>query len=639
MVNATNYYVATNGNDNNAGTLAQPWATWQKGFSSISPGDVLYIRGGTYLPSATVVSGRYSGAGVSNKRGSSASLYTVMSYQSEIPVMDCRNMTGSSYGKAGIVLSGCAYWKIKGLQITRADQSSNPVQRASGIYIEGANHITIENCTSHHIGGPGFETRVPDGDELQFINCDAYSNYDPYSDTPGDDADGFDIGFGRYGGGDYIIRLTGCRSWNNSDDGFDMYQYSSYSAKYYLKDCWAWHNGYSSDGTSKAGDGNGFKYGLDDRSYDGVTRRYSSNCIAYNNRQRGFTQESAMVKKEFYNCTSYANKSWGFSFGYTGDGSGFEVADILKNNIAFGDGVENLHGGTFHATRISEKNSWDAATGVTVTAADFVSTDATELVNARKADGSLPDINFLHLVTGSDLIDKGTDVGLSFVGKAPDLGTFESQTAITSVVPVYKSGTVENASPAVLVMTYDIALNSAIVPPVSSFKILVNSVARSISSVAVSGSSVQLTMASGLSSGDVVTVSYTKPATNPLQSATSGMAANLAAKVVTNNVSATSGTTGQKITMTINPNPVHKLISILFAYTSNFSSTDVANSPQIIRILDISGNLFLEKLLVTGIGSIRFPVNLASGHLYCSGIIWRGKHGIRKNDSLLVKII
>jgi hypothetical protein len=44
----------------------------------------------------------------------------------------------------------------------------------------------------------------------------------------------------------------------------------------------------------------------------------------------------------------------------------------------------------------------------------------------RQADGSLPEIEFLHLASGSDLIDAGVDVGLPFNGKAPDLGAFES---------------------------------------------------------------------------------------------------------------------------------------------------------------------------------------------------------------------
>jgi len=45
----------------------------------------------------------------------------------------------------------------------------------------------------------------------------------------------------------------------------------------------------------------------------------------------------------------------------------------------------------------------------------------------RKVDGSLPDITFGHLKAGSDLIDKGINVGLPYSGSAPDLGAFETQ--------------------------------------------------------------------------------------------------------------------------------------------------------------------------------------------------------------------
>ncbi len=616
VANATEYYVATNGNDNNPGTLAQPWATWQKGFTSIAAGDILYIRGGTYLASSTTGQGGTTtacGVYINGKRGSSSKQYQVYNYPGERPVLDCRNLTAATE-RRGILLTSCSYWHVKGLDITRVDQYSSGAI-GQGLELYSGNHNLVENCAAHQNGGPGFGTRIPDGDENQFINCDAYSNYDPYTRTPGDNADGFDIGFGRYGGGDYIIRLTGCRSWDNSDDGFDMYQYSGYSGIYYLSDCWAWHNGYKSDGVSTAGDGNGFKYGLDGQNYTGVTKRYSTGCIAYNNRQRGFTQESARVKKEFYNCTSYANHSWGFSFGWPGDASAFEVADILKNNIAFGDGVENLHGGTFYASRVSTNNSWDAATGVTVSAADFVSTDGSELANARKSDGSLPEIQFLHLVSGSDLVDKGVDAGLAFTGKAPDLGAFELKSASTAVAnPVFKSAVVESAAPTILVVTYDISLNGTIVPAASAFSVLVNSAADAVKSLAISGTTVKLTLASALKSGDVVKISYTKPASNPVQTTAGGIAESLASITVTNNISAPVVSTGPpSVTMTIKPNPVHRMVNILFKYTGAFSKDDPASSPQVIKIMDAAGKLFSEKLVDTGIAAIKFPVNLRSG--------------------------
>ena len=62
---------------------------------------------------------------------------------------------------------------------------------------------------------------------------------------------------------------------------------------------------------------------------------------------------------------------------------------------------------------------------MTVDAADFRSLDDAVITGPRNADGSLPDTDFFRLVTGSDLIDRGVDVGLPFRGDAPDLGAFE----------------------------------------------------------------------------------------------------------------------------------------------------------------------------------------------------------------------
>jgi hypothetical protein len=46
----------------------------------------------------------------------------------------------------------------------------------------------------------------------------------------------------------------------------------------------------------------------------------------------------------------------------------------------------------------------------------------------------------------------------------------------------------------------------------------------------------------------------------------------------------------------------------------SYSATPTtANSPEIISISDLSGNLFIEKQLVTGVTSVKIPINLSSG--------------------------
>ena len=52
---AADYYVATNGDDNNAGTLAAPYASITKALESVVAGDNIYLRGGRYHESVNLV--------------------------------------------------------------------------------------------------------------------------------------------------------------------------------------------------------------------------------------------------------------------------------------------------------------------------------------------------------------------------------------------------------------------------------------------------------------------------------------------------------------------------------------------------------------------------------------------------------
>lgn len=59
---ATDYYVATDGDDSNSGTsIDQPFATLQHAHGAVMAGDTVYIRGGTY----TIVTPAAPSAGVS----------------------------------------------------------------------------------------------------------------------------------------------------------------------------------------------------------------------------------------------------------------------------------------------------------------------------------------------------------------------------------------------------------------------------------------------------------------------------------------------------------------------------------------------------------------------------------------------
>jgi uncharacterized repeat protein (TIGR02059 family) len=114
-------------------------------------------------------------------------------------------------------------------------------------------------------------------------------------------------------------------------------------------------------------------------------------------------------------------------------------------------------------------------------------------------------------------------------------GNKSIQDFILASLPLYVSSVIANATPAILEMTYNLTL-AEIAPDVSAFAVMVNSVSRSVSSVYISGTSVLLTLVSQVEKGDIVTVAYTKPATNPLQTTEGVEATSVTAQNVTNNV-------------------------------------------------------------------------------------------------------
>ncbi len=110
------------------------------------------------------------------------------------------------------------------------------------------------------------------------------------------------------------------------------------------------------------------------------------------------------------------------------------------------------------------------------------------------------------------------------------------QDFILKSLPVYLSSVIENATPAILEMTYSLTLAN-IVPDVSAFEVKVGGVIRTINNpVVISDKKVRLTLSSAVVKGDAVTVAYTKPATNPLQTSDGLQATSLSAQNVTNNV-------------------------------------------------------------------------------------------------------
>ena len=104
----------------------------------------------------------------------------------------------------------------------------------------------------------------------------------------------------------------------------------------------------------------------------------------------------------------------------------------------------------------------------------------------------------------------------------------------TPATPVFSSASIENNSPAALILNYNLSLAN-IVPSVTAFIVKVNGTNRTVTTVTISGSKITLMLASQVIYGDVVTVAYTKPVSNPLQTSEGIQAASLTSQTVKNN--------------------------------------------------------------------------------------------------------
>ena len=389
------YFVATNGSDTNMGTsVDEPFLTITKAVSIANAGDTIFVRGGTYSLSSTISIS-------TSKNGTKSSLFNLFAYPGERPLLDFSSMALNSSNR-GIYLKA-QYWYIKGFDIKGAGDN--------GIMISGSNNI-IENCSFYENRDSGMQ--LGGGASYnKIINCDSYYNCDPGQGN----ADGFavklDVGTGNY--------FFGCRSWQNSDDGWDGYLRPSNDVTTTLENCWCFKNGYLKDGSKSTGNGNGYKMGGSDNK-DLEHNFILKNCISFYNRVKGFDQNNNRGSMTIINCTAYKN---GTNYSITLPLDSGKIASIT-NSISYGssNSLANFV--------VQDHDSW--VLQLTVNDTDFVSLDSAEAKLPRNSDGSLPEINFLHLKSTSSLIDAGRDIGLPYNGTAPDLGAFEEGMTIPTNV-------------------------------------------------------------------------------------------------------------------------------------------------------------------------------------------------------------
>ena len=444
---AATYYVATDGNDANPGTLASPFATIQRGQTAAVAGDTVYIRGGTYVMTEAQIATRVSiWAYVTHltKSGSYGARINYWAYPGERPVFDYSNIKPADLRVIAFFVSG-SWLHIRGLEIIGVQVTILTHTQSECFENQGSNNI-YEQLSMHD--GMAIGVYFTRGSNNLILNCDAYRNWDSVSEGGrGGNVDGFG-GHPRAGATGNVFR--GCRAWFNSDDGFDSINaFESVTVEY----CQAFFNGYTPDFVSR-GDGNGFKtggYGAAGGAFPTPVPRHVTNfSLAVRNKVNGFYGNHHIGGSDWVGNTAYQNAT------------NYNMLSVLADNDTdvpgYGHYMRNNLGYEPRSNSLTniDQAQCDVASNfftlpVTVTTADFVATTTNTaqleafVSQARQADGALPEISLLKLAAGSDLVDAGADAGFPFSGAAPDLGAFEAGAEAGRRALTWQGGTSGNA--------------------------------------------------------------------------------------------------------------------------------------------------------------------------------------------------
>jgi hypothetical protein len=322
-------------------------------------GTVIQVRAGTYYPTATLKS---------TASGTAASRITLRAYGGEKVRIDGSRLPAGSW-LAGIHGS---YWTVQNLTFQNAP--------AQGFVVTSSTGGVFENLVTARNGDSGFTLRGDNTVGNLVRNLDSHSNYDVAGH--GQNADGIAVKFGSGAGN----TITGARLYNNSDDGLDLWQFSTSVT---VEHSWAFGNGRNRwNDSAFEGNGNGFKLGGGGVAVAHVV----NNNAAWDNTLNGFTEDSNTGAIALNRNTAYANAEAGFSFA-TGKAR-------PARNLAVGNKGRASRLGP---STVSAANNWDSG----VATPPFRSTDATTAYGARAADGSLPATTFL--ITGSTTIGSTMD--------------------------------------------------------------------------------------------------------------------------------------------------------------------------------------------------------------------------------------
>lgn len=411
-------FVAPNASVTGEGTFDDPLEL-TVALNKVKAGNTIWMFPGNYKYSEPIVVEKWNS-------GSAGSYKTVRNYMGGKVILDFSEQEYLPSNRG--LVQDADYWKWYGIDFKGAGDN--------GMLLSG-NHNIIEMCQFYENRDTGLQLSRYDiaaatidlWPSYNLIkNCTSFNN----SDATGENADGFAAKL-TCGEGNVF---DGCMSYNNSDDGWDLYAKSETGpiGVITIRNCIAFRNGKLTNGSGSAsGDMNGFKLGG-----SGIaTPHIVENCMAFENGAHGFTDNNNPAPLTFKNITAFNNsnlsgsKKANFQIDRANRPTVYDAIGISTNKIAsdkitsaIGSKIIYMNSSKYYEYEGSIGGAFDSAskigTVITPIATDiFVSIVAPDLSTDfhtawRNSDGSINTHGFLQIKENSKYATFSTNGG--FIG-------------------------------------------------------------------------------------------------------------------------------------------------------------------------------------------------------------------------------
>ncbi|KAF4435921.1 Pectate lyase L [Fusarium acutatum] len=357
---AKDIFVAPNGSSSGSGSSSSPLADIQAAVNAASAGDTIYLRKGTTARPRTFTSPRRDPFANPTPSGPTT--------------MKKSSLTLAGKDRGIFHVEKAEYWRFIHITLTKGPY---------GVYVKDSHNNYFERLTTHSNYETGFHMQNSIS-KNEIVYLDTYNNADPRNN--GQNADGIAIKEGSGAGN--IIR--GIRSYENADDGIDLYEFKSSVT---ILDNIIFDNGVNRwNFNPYRGDGIGIKLGGGSPANRANVNHVARNNFSFRNR-RGFSDNNMPGDMTLIHNTAWKNREEGFNQRSS--------KATYENNIAANNAGSSSLNKQNTLTSVKGKcNNWEK--GGSWQDADSKATSTSLIKGRRQANGKITRSDFLRPADGGN---------------------------------------------------------------------------------------------------------------------------------------------------------------------------------------------------------------------------------------------